>query len=398
MVFVLDTSGSMSGRPLAACQAFMQKALQTLRPNDYFRIVTFDNAAREFSSGAVPADPDRIKQGLAYVKQLRAGGGTEAAAGIRQALSPPQPPDTLRLVVFMTDGYIGNEAQVLRLTNELIGRARILSFGVGTSVNRYLLEELAREGRGWCQILDPTADADEVTAALAGRLEAPVLTDISIDWGGQVTEVAPDPVPDLFAGQSVRIMGRYERGGPREVLVSGLSGGRRARMPIKIDLPLQADSPGAQAIPLIWARENIAELSRQFNRPPSLTSVNLDELKERITVMGLTYNLVTTWTSFVAVSKQVVNQSVKATDAQVPLPQVAGVEAEAYGLSSRSNQVAMAAPARATNSGGGSSGSSTGSWAGFSFSGGATPEPATMGGLALMAAAGWAALKRRRKR
>lgn len=401
MVFVLDTSGSMSGAPLIASQKFMNKALQGLRPKDYFRIVTFDNAAREFSDGAVPASQENIRQGLAYVSQLRAGGGTEAASGIRQALGVRQHPGTLRLVVFMTDGYIGNEAQVLGLINGLIGQARILSFGVGTAVNRYLLEEMAREGRGWSQILDPTADVDEVVESMAGRLEAPVLTDISIDWGGEVSEVAPDPVPDLFAGQSVRVMGRYAKGGRREVVVSGLSGDRRARMPLQIDLPERPESDGPQAIALVWAREDIAELSRQFHRPASVRKSKLadDDLKERITVMGLTYNLVTTWTSFVAVSEKVVNQAGAAVDAQVPLPQVKGTEAEAYGLSrspqagtmapgspaqSRSPQVAMMIPNSSFDGR-------------TSFSGGATPEPATMGGLALMAAAGWAALKRRRR-
>lgn len=382
MVFVLDTSGSMRGRPLAACQVFMQKALQTLRPKDYFRIVTFDNAAREFSDGAVSASPDNIKRGLDYVNGLQASGGTEAASGVRQALDQPQHPGTLRLVVFMTDGFIGNEAQVLQLTNEIIGQARILSFGVGTSVNRYFLEELAREGRGWCQVLDPSADVDEVTAAMAGRLDAPVLTDISIDWGGEVSEVAPDPVPDLFAGQSVRVMGRYEKGGPREVVVSGLSGARRARMPLKIDLPDQPDPAGAQAIPLIWARETIAELSRQFHRPRG--GGDLNALKERITVMGLTYNLVTTWTAFVAVSKQVVNQNGAALEVQIPLPQVKGVEAEAYGLTSNGASRAalgqaapLASPARLATSKPRSQSNlpslEASDWGGFS-SGAAEPE------------------------
>lgn len=377
MVFVLDASGSMDGAPLRACQKFMNTALKNLRPTDYFRIVTFDNTAREFSEGALAAKPENIQAGLDFVKNLRAGGGTEAATGIRQALAVPQHPDTLRLVVFMTDGYIGNEAEVLALINSLIGRARILSFGVGTSVNRFLLEEMAREGRGWSRILDPTDNVDEVVTGMAARLESPLLTDITVDWGGAVTELAPEPIPDLFAGQSIRVMGRYEGAGTREIVVKGLVGGREARLPIKVELP-EASEAGAQAIPLIWAREQIADLSRQYNRPPEMRVENLsnDFLKDRITEMGLTYNLVTTWTAFVAVSEKIVNEGAKAQDAPVPLPQVKGLEAPAYGLPAQ-------APAPTPTP---------------SFSGSSTPEPATMGGLALMGVAAWRALRRKRQR
>lgn len=378
MVFVLDTSGSMRGQPLTASQKFMRRGLQSLRAGDYFRIVTFDNAAREFSDGAVPATKENINQALTYVKLLQAGGGTEAAAGLRQALGTPQKPGTLRLVVLLTDGYIGNEVQVLELINQLIGQARILAFGVGTSVNRYLLEEAARQGRGWCRVLDPTAEVDEVVAALAGRLEFPVLTDITVEWDGEMMETAPDPIPDLFAGQSLRIMGRYEQGGSREVVVSGLAGGHRARMPLKINLPEKSVPGSSQGIPLIWAREHIAGLHRQFQAPEMLRKSQLDNdsLKECITLMGLSYNLVTPWTSFVAVSNRVVNDAGRASEAQVPLPQVAGVEASAYGLAG---------------------GQTVASWSGPAFKGGGVPEPGALSGLALMAAAGWAALRRRRQ-
>ncbi|MGI9384891.1 MAG: VIT and vWA domain-containing protein, partial [Methyloligellaceae bacterium] len=148
LVFVLDTSGSMYGEPVEASKTFMRHALKKLRPTDSFRIVRFSNNATEFSSGPVPATQQNISLGLSFVNRLSAGGGTEIPNAIRRAFDVPQTPGTLRIVVFLSDGYIGNEAEVLGLIASRIGKARIYAFGVGTGVNRYLLAEMARKGRG----------------------------------------------------------------------------------------------------------------------------------------------------------------------------------------------------------------------------------------------------------
>ncbi len=246
MVFVLDTSGSMGGAPLNACKSFMHKALATLNPGDYFRIITFDNDAREFGTGAIKATRTNLAQAELYVDGLRAGGGTQADKAIHQAFALPQTPDTLRLVIFLTDGYLGNEATVLASIKRMIGEARILSFGVGSAVNRYLLEEMGRAGRGWARFLDPGENAEEVAGLLAARLEAPVLTDIAIDWGGlPVGELSPETIPDLFAGQSIRVVGRYEKGGEYVVTVNGRAGGRKAALPLKVLLPGQPSGGGS---------------------------------------------------------------------------------------------------------------------------------------------------------
>ncbi len=104
-------------------------------------------------------------------------------------------------MVFLTDGYIGNETKVLKLIHEKINNARIYAFGVGTSVNRYLLSEMGRVGRGFARYIDPTENPDEVAIRLAHKLETPILTDIPIDWNKlKVSDVTPEIIPDLFAG------------------------------------------------------------------------------------------------------------------------------------------------------------------------------------------------------
>ena len=362
MVFVLDCSGSMDGLPIEASKAFMRAALQRLRPTDSFRIIRFSDTANEFSTQPLPATPQNIQAGLRYTDALRGEGGTEMSSGIRQALAPPVPTGAIRLVTFLTDGYIGNEAEILALIQANLGDARLYAFGVGTGVNRYLLSEMGRVGRGFTRTMDPTEDREKVAGELADRLQSPVLTDIQIDWGGmEVSEQSPTRIPDLFAGQSLRIQGRYNHPGQHEVTVHGLVHGRPATLPLKIELP-EASTEG-EAVPIIWARSLIGELHYQLTtgaHRPGNEAVNTDALKQRITDLGLNFALVTPWTAFVAVSEKIYNSNPASTPTlPVPVAQVKGTTALAYGE--------PAAPLT-----------------GSVFTGGGAPEPAALFGLALM--------------
>ncbi|MGB1539330.1 MAG: VIT and vWA domain-containing protein, partial [Rickettsiales bacterium] len=222
MVFVLDTSGSMSGEPISASKLFMKHAVQHLRPKDYFRIIRFSDSATEYTESPVPATPENVMNGLAYVNSLTANGGTNAMSSIDQAFLVPPHPGTLRIVVFLTDGYIGNESSILEEIHRKIGKARIYAFGIGTSVNRYLLSEMGRAGRGFARFIDPTEDTEDVAIELANKLESPVLTDIAIEWDGILAgHVTPAVIPDLFAGDSIRVQGRFEGSGEHTIKVHG---------------------------------------------------------------------------------------------------------------------------------------------------------------------------------
>ena len=362
MVFVLDCSGSMNGLPMDTSKAFMRAALRKLRPTDSFRIIRFSDSANEFSAQPLPATPQNIAAGLRYTDSLQGEGGTEMSAGIRQALAPPVPAGAIRLITFLTDGYIGNEAEILALLKANLDDARLYAFGVGTGVNRYLLSEMGKVGRGFTRYMDPTEDLEKVAGELAERLQSPVLTDIQIDWGGmEAHEISPDTIPDLFAGQSLRIQGRYNRPGPHEVTVRGLVRGRPATLPLKIELP-ESSSQG-EAVPIIWARSVIGDLQYALTtggRRPDDEAANKDALKQRITDLGLNFALVTPWTAFVAVSEKLYNPDPSKTPTlPVAIPQVKGVSGKAYGE--------PAAPI-------------TGAFTGHSG-----PEPETWFGLALMA-------------
>jgi Ca-activated chloride channel family protein len=364
MVFVLDCSGSMHGLPIEASKAFMRAALRRLRPTDSFRIIRFSDAATEFSTQPLPATPQNIQAGLRYTDALTGEGGTEMSTGIRQALAPPVPAGALRIVTFLTDGYIGNEAEILKLLKTHLGDARLYAFGVGTGVNRYLLNEMGRVGRGFTRTMDPTEDLEKVAGELVDRLQSPVLTDIQIDWGGmEVSAQSPERIPDLFAGQSLRIQGRYGRPGPHEITVRGLVHGRPATLPLPVDLP--ETSTEGEAVPILWARSVIGDLLYQLTTGAHQSgheAVSADALKQQITELGLNFALVTPWTAFVAVSEKVYNANpALAPTLPVPVAQVQGTTERAYGE--------PAAPITSA----------------AVFAGGSTPEPAALFGLVLVA-------------
>ena len=367
MVFVLDCSGSMAGQPMAASKAFMRRALRALRPTDSFRIIRFSDNATEYSQEPIPANDQTIEDALAYVDGLSGGGGTRMSSGVRQALTVPAQPGTIRLVTFMTDGYIGRELDIARLLREEIGDARLFAIGVGAGVNRYLIDEMARAGRGFARYVDPTEDVDRVALEIANRLQTPVMTDIHIRaTDGGFDQFSPNRVPDLFAGQSVRLSGTYTKPGDHTVWVEGKVAGERVQIPVAVRLP--AVREGGQAVRLTWARSRIADLMHTRATPVELrqTSDTEEELQAHVTQLGLDHALVTQWTSFVAVSEQVYNyDTTQNHDAEVPVSQVVGVGPGAYG--------------------------------GPSFSGGPTPEPGIIGGLLLTFCAAGGAARRRKK-
>lgn len=381
MVFVLDTSGSMSGAPMEASKAFMRHALKNLRAQDYFRIIRFSSNSSEFSPGAIAAKPANLRAGIAYVNQLSAGGGTQILGGLQRAYAAPSKRNVLRIVVFLSDGYVGNEAEILRTVSQSAGQGRLYAFGVGTSVNRYLIAEMARQGRGLSRIMDPTISGQEQAITFASRLETPVLTDLNINWGGlKPTGVTPSPLPDLFAGDSIRVQGRSTATGPQTITISGKVNGRAVKLPLRLNLDT-AETGDSEAIPFIWARSRVADQMRELMVPQPLRSTGLtdDEIEANVTKLGLEHSLVTQRTSFVAVSDKIVNETPGASvDADVPLPMVKGVTHKAYPNGQQpQTRKARSAPrkkAKYTQLAMQTTKSAPLSRA-PSFSGGATPEP-----------------------
>lgn len=293
LIFVVDTSSSMNGLPLEKARALVRRALAGMGPDDTFQIVRFDDAASALGAAPIANKPKNVAYALAWLDALEAGGGTDMTTGIRAALELPHDEARLRVVAFLTDGYIGNEDEILALVKEEIGDARLFSFGVGSAVNRYLLEEMAQLGRGAVQVVRPDEDTTAVVEKFHDRIARPLLTDVAIDWGGlEVEGVTPAAIPDLFADQPVVLLGRYKRGGAAKVTLRGRMAGREVTMPVELALPEENERP---AIAAVWARTRIAELSRAQLR------AEIPAVKDEIVALALEHSLMTPYTAFVAV-------------------------------------------------------------------------------------------------
>lgn len=401
LVFLLDTSGSMQGFPIEASKLFMKHALGHLRPTDYFRIIRFSNFASEMTTAPVPADAYNLAMAQRYVASLTADGGTEVLTGLHKAFDMPAKTGAQRILVFLSDGYVGNEAEILRMVSANIGRTRTYVFGIGTAVNRYLLAEMAHLGRGFVRFVDPTEKNEDAATAFAKKLDTTVMTDLAIDWGDvKVSEQTPAALPDLFAGDSLRVQARFASSGRHTIRIKGRVNGREATLPLTIDLPANATGAETAAIPLVWARAQIADEMRELMVPANLRQSRRsdDQIEARVTELGLAHSLATQWTSFVAVSSRVANDNpAAARDAHVPLPMVEGVGPGAYGLG-RPGGVGggvrhAAAPVLTT---GPTQVADAGFGGGGNFGGGAAPEPEAIGGLVVVLLS-LAGIARRRK-
>ncbi len=318
LVFVLDCSGSMNGRPIAQAKAAVERGLGLLRPGDSFQIINFSISAVQLGPAPLDATPENVQRGRSYLRSLHGEGGTMMIEGIKAALDFPHDPQRLRFVCFLTDGYIGNEAEILGEIHQRLGASRIFSFGIGSSVNRYLIDHMAKAGRGAVAYLGSRDEAAKVMEDFFERISHPGLTDLAIDWGGmQVSEVFPRALPDLFVGRPVILTGRFQ-GNAASIRVAGKVAGERVEFAVPVDADdATATHPG---LPSVWARMKIADLAEQSTYAPSA------ELPEQIKHVALDYGLMSAFTAFVAVDSTRRTEGAEGTTVPVAVPVPEGVK------------------------------------------------------------------------
>jgi Ca-activated chloride channel family protein len=317
MVFVIDTSGSMSGRPLEQAVTAVSTALDRLDDGDTFQVMNFSSSVGRFAPEPVQATRANREAAKRYLRTLGGNGGTEMLSGIRAALGFEYDPQRARYVTFLTDGFIGNETEILHEVHSIIGAARIFSFGVGDSVNRYLLDGLATEGRGAAAYLGLGDSADEVMGFYFDRISRPALTDVAIDWRGLAArDVYPARLPDLFVGRPVVVTGKFT-GAATGVAVRG----RSARDDVELRIEAAEQQRSQPALRSLWARLRIDDLSRRetWGADPA------GELPGAIRTTALEYGLMSAYTSFVAVDASERTAGDRGTTINQPVPVPNGV-------------------------------------------------------------------------
>lgn len=324
LVFVLDTSGSMHGFPIEKAKETMKLALDALYPQDTFNLITFSGDTHILFPEPVSATRANLAKAQAFLESRQGSGGTEMMKAIRAALGPQDvgadKQDHVRIVCFITDGYVGNDFEIIGEIQKH-PNARVFSFGIGNSVNRFLLDKMAEHGRGEVEYVTLQDDGSAAAKRFHERVRNPLLTDIELDWGGlSVTDVYPQRIPDLFSAKPLILTGRYTQGGRGTLRLRGKLAGQPFVRELPTELPDQ--QPQHDVLATLWARTRIDRLmSEDFQ---GLQNGNAKpDVREAITQLGLDFRLMTQFTSFVAVEETVVTEGgvLRRVDVPVELPE-----------------------------------------------------------------------------
>ncbi|MEG4395709.1 VIT domain-containing protein [Microcoleus sp. BROC3] len=317
VVFLMDTSGSQQGEPLAKSKELMRRFIQGLNPNDTFTIIDFANTAQALSTTPLANTPENRQSAINYIEKLQANGGTELLNGIQTVMNfPAAATGRLRSIVLITDGYIGNENEVLALVQRSLKPGnRLYSFGVGGSVNRFLLNRLAEVGRGTSQVIRQDEPSAEAAEKFFREINRPVLTEIQISWEGmgEKPEIYPIAPPDLFASQPLVLFGKKADRTNGQLRIRGtLAGGKAYEQVLPVNfarsggrqrestsVAATATDFGNSAVAQLWGRSRIKDLMNQ------MFGGETKSLVEAVTNTALTYRLLSEYTAFVAVSEEV---------------------------------------------------------------------------------------------
>ena len=323
-IFIVDVSGSMHGFPLDISKKLLKNLIGNLRPTDKFNVLLFSGGSSVMSEQSVHATSENMQRAVNFIERQQGGGGTELLAAFKRALGLVQSEGYSRTIVIATDGYVTVEEEVFDLIRKHLGDSNVFAFGIGASVNRHIIEGMARVGMGEPFILTKPEEAPTRAERFRVLIQSPVLTHLKINYGGfTVYDVEPLSVPDVLAERPVILFGKW-RGHPRgKIVVSGLSGNGPYTDVVRVasTKPMKTNA----ALRYLWARHRIALLS-DYNKLHSN-----DERIEQVTDLGLAYNLLTAYTSFVAVDTEIRNTTGDVSTVKQPLPLPQGVSDYAVG-------------------------------------------------------------------
>jgi len=313
VTYIIDTSGSMAGVSIVQAREALLMALERLRPGDRFNIIEFNSTTTPLFAAPVPVDATTLRRARVFVSGLTARGGTEMLPALKAALTDDRKSDSasllMRQVVFLTDGAVGNEDEILRLIHRRIGDRRLFTIGIGPAPNSFFMSRAAQFGRGTYTFIGDVREVKDKMSALFRKLETPALTDISVAWPGGA-DVSPGLVPDLYAGEPLVVTASFPTGsGSGNVALSGRRGD--ATWGTLIPIVVGASEPG---VGVLWARakiESLLDAGRQ--------GAPQEEIRAAVLDVALVHHLVSEYTSLVAVDVTV-SRSADTAAAKVSLP------------------------------------------------------------------------------
>ncbi|MBN2418831.1 MAG: VWA domain-containing protein [Deltaproteobacteria bacterium] len=300
VILLLDTSGSMQGVPLNQLKLFSEQVLATLNPQDYFNICAFSSSLKKLAQDSIAATESNINMGSNFIYNLQSNGGTEMLPAIKEILRPDSRELNLhRYVIIVTDALVGNDKTILNyLSKPEYSHLRVYPVAMGPAPNNFLIERAAEIGRGFSMRVTNQDNAAEMAKRLTSKISYPIMTDLAIDWGNlKVKDILPSPLPDLYADRPLIIIGRYEKPGVSDVHLKGNILGQKMETEFKVDLP--EEQKDHDSLPVLWARARVRHLINA-----EIGNVS-SETRNAVKDIGLKYQIVTDYTSFIAVERDI---------------------------------------------------------------------------------------------
>ena len=316
VIFIIDVSGSMGGEAITQAKAALLKGLGGLKPGDRFNIITFNSSAYDVFQGAVPANQRNLEEARDFVSRLVAGGGTEMASALRIALTGETRTEYLRQVIFITDGAVGNEAALFQMIHKGLGSSRLFTVGIGSSPNSHFMREAAEMGKGTFTYIARLDEVDEKMKELFHKLETPVLKDLTfLMQEGMDAEMFPKNIPDLYDGEPILITVKTKNKLKKDITFKGEIAG--AKWSEIVDPDGKSKNKGVAAL---WAREKIRDIMNQAIKDGTTRA---PDVREAIIEVALTHQLVSKYTSLVAVDDEIARKdaALKSTPIPTNLPQ-----------------------------------------------------------------------------
>ena len=328
-VFIVDVSGSMWGFPMEITKDLMRNLIVNLNPTDKFNVILFSSNAATFSPRSVNATQENVRRAIEFIKGGNNWSGTEVLDALKTAFALPRPEEDMsRTFVIATDGYVDVEKACFEMIREHADEANFFAFGIGSSVNRYLIEGMAFAGSGEPFIVTKKQEAAAAAESFRQYMNTPVLTRIKLNTGKfDAYDVEPVAIPDVMAERPILVFGKYKGKAAGTLTLTGKMGRKNYKQ--TFDLSQVKPDKGNSALRYLWARERIKYLDYlvgEYNR-----DVENDPNAKKILELGLKYNLMTNYTSFVAIDEVVVNKDGKQTTVQQPIPMPEGVSDYAVG-------------------------------------------------------------------
>lgn len=328
-IFVLDTSGSMSGYPLDTAKELIKTLVSDLRETDTFNLILFSGESYQMASKSLHATQKNITRAIELIDKQEGTGGTELAPALKNAIALPATDENVsRNIVIITDGYIYGEQEIFEIINANLNKINFFSFGIGSSVNRYLIEGIAATGQGEPFIVTDPEQASETAKQFRTYIESPVLTDIQVEFDGfDAYDVEPAALPTLFSQKPIVLLGKWRGEAKGTIHITGKTGSGAYAQDILVTptAPSGAVMVDGETLSYLWAQKRVERLTDY-----GLTKDNPAVQKE-VTQIGLAYNMLTPYTSFIAVLDTVRNTNQESKNVKQPQSLPYGVSNFAIG-------------------------------------------------------------------